>query len=369
MSENLKNTVLSGEHVKLGARMVPFAGWNMPVQYKTGILTEHQHTRHFVSLFDICHMGEFRVFGPGAREALDRILARPVFDQSYGTCRYNFLLNENGGVIDDLIVYYMGEDDYFIVVNASRIDADAEQIRKNLPEGVTFVDLSPETAKLDLQGPLSGETICSATGLPAGELPKYFQWKWTEINGIRILLSRTGYTGELGFELYFPADKAVELWNYLLAMPEVKPAGLGARDTLRLEIGLSLYGHELREDITPAEAGFGAMLKLAEYPERQFIGREAMEKQGVTRTLIAIAADGRRAAREEAEVFNLDGVRIGQVSSGGFSPSLGHAIALAYVDKPLAVGTEVLMAAGSATITGKVTDAPFYKSGTARKKI
>ncbi len=152
-------------------------------------------------------------------------------------------------------------------------------------------------------------------------------------------------------------------------MPEVKPAGLGARDTLRLEIGLSLYGHELREDITPAEAGFGAMLKLAEYPERQFIGREAMEKQGVTRTLIAIAADGRRAAREEAEVFNLDGVRIGQVSSGGFSPSLGHAIALAYVDKPLAVGTEVLMAAGSATITGKVTDAPFYKSGTARKKI
>jgi aminomethyltransferase len=349
--------------------MVPFAGWNMPVQYPAGILAEHQHTRAFVSLFDICHMGEFRVFGPGAREALDRLLARPVFDQPYGSCRYNFLLNENGGVIDDLIVYYMGEDDYFIVVNASRIEADAMQIRKNLPGGVTFIDISGETAKLDLQGPLSAEAVCAASGLPAGELPKYFHWKWVEINGVRVLLSRTGYTGELGFELYFPADKAAGLWNCLLSQPNVKPAGLGARDTLRLEIGLSLYGHELREDITPLEAGLGGMLKLADCPDRRFIGREAMEKKGAKRTLTAISVDGRRSAREGAEVFDGEGLRIGEVTSGGFAPSLNHAVALAYTDKPLPPGTEVLLTAGSGTVTGKVTDIPFYKLGTARKKI
>ncbi len=369
MSEDLRNTVLCEEHVKLGARMVPFAGWNMPVQYKKGILAEHQHTRESVSLFDICHMGEFRVFGPGAREALDRVLARPVFDQPYGSCRYNFLLNENGGVIDDLIVYYMGEDDYFIVVNASRIGSDAEQIRTNLPDGVVFVDISDETAKLDLQGPLSADVICAVTGLAAAELPKYFHWAWVEINGIRVLLSRTGYTGELGFELYFPADKAVELWRFLLTQPNVEPAGLGARDTLRLEMGMSLYGHELREDITPIEAGFGAMLKLQEYSERSFIGREAMEKKEGGRTLVAVSVDGRRSAREGAEVFDGEGVLIGQVTSGGFAPSLNHAVALAYLDKPLMQGSEVFMAAGKGTVMGTVSEVPFYKRGTARKKI
>ncbi len=368
-SEDLRSTVLCDEHIGLGARMVPFAGWNMPVQYKTGILAEHQHTREQISLFDICHMGEFRVFGPGAREALDRLLARPTFDQPYGSCRYNFLLNEEGGIIDDLIVYYLGEDDYFIVVNASRIGVDAEQIRKHLPDGVMFVDISDETAKLDLQGPECAAVAAAVTGLPEADLPKYFRWAWVEINGVRVLLSRTGYTGELGFELYFPMDKAVEIWRCLLAQPNVRPAGLGARDTLRLEMGMALYGHELNTGITPLEAGYGAMLKLEEFPNRQFVGRAAMEKKGVQRHLIAIDVDGRRAAREGADVCDAEGLVIGKVTSGGFAPSLNHAIAMAYVEKPLPQGAEVFLAAGNSTVMGKVSEVPFYKNGTARKKI
>ncbi len=369
-ADELRSTVLCGEHVAAGARMVPFAGWNMPVQYKTGILAEHQHTREQVSIFDICHMGEFRVFGAGATQALDRILARPVFDQPYGTCRYNFLLNDNGGIIDDLIVYYTGENDYFIVVNASRIGEDSEQIRKNLPEGVAFVDISEETAKIDLQGPECLDVIVAATGLAVDALPKYFRWAWVEIQGVRVLLSRTGYTGELGFELYFPMEHAVKLWRYLLSFPQVKPAGLGARDTLRLEMGMALYGHEFTTETTPLQAGLGGMLKLDENPDRNFIGKEAMVKKGADRVLVNIYLEGRRAARDGAEVFDAEGLLMGTVTSGGFAPSLGHAVAMAYVDKAaLAKGNEVFLAAGNATIPGTIGEAPFYKKGTARKKI
>lgn len=370
IANELRSTVLYDEHVAAGARMVPFAGWNMPVQYKGGILAEHQQTREHVSIFDICHMGEFRVFGAGATEALDRIMARPVYDQPYGTCRYNFLLNKDGGIIDDLIVYYTGENDYFIVVNASRIGEDAEQIRSQLPDGVAFVDISGETAKLDLQGPECLDVMTEATGLAVGELPRYFRWAWVEIQGVRILLSRTGYTGELGFEMYFPVEHAVKLWRYFLEFPNVKPAGLGARDTLRLEIGLALYGHEFNTETTPLEAGYGGMLKLDENPDRDFIGKEAMLKKGADRALVGVYLEGRRAARDGAEVFDVDGLLIGEVTSGGFAPSLGHAVALAYVNKSaLDKGNEVFLTAGNATIPGTIGELPFYKKGTARKKI
>ena len=366
----VKDTPLVECHKLAGARMVPFSGWNMPVQYSDGILAEHKHTREKAGLFDICHMGEFRVTGEKAVEALDAIFARPVFDQRVGLCRYNFLLNKNGGVMDDLIVYRLDEDDFFIVVNAGTRPTDSEMIQSQLPEDIIFEDVSDLTAKLDLQGPLAAEILGKA-GLEISDLPAYFNWSEAVINDIPVLLSRTGYTGELGFELYFDVDRAVEMWNYLLSFEDVKPVGLGARDTLRLECGYALYGHELTEDYTPLDAGYGPMLKLKDFPERKFTGREALESAPPKNKLVAITLDGRRAARAGADVFNNNEEKIGIVTSGVFSPSLETAIAMAYLDSKvdIGVGDEVQLSAGRATITGKITGLPFYKEGTVRKKL
>ncbi len=366
----IKNTPLMECHKLAGARMVPFAGWNMPLQYSDGILAEHKHTREKAGLFDICHMGEFRVSGEGALAALDAIFARPVFNQRIGLCRYNFLLNKAGKVMDDLIVYRLAEDDFFIVVNAGTRTADSEMIQSQLPEDIVFEDVSDLTAKLDLQGPRAADVLVKA-GLKITDLPDYFNWAEVEINDIPVLLSRTGYTGELGFELYFDQDKAVEMWNYLLSFENVMPVGLGARDTLRLEAGYALYGHELSENYTPLDAGYGPMLKLKDFPERKFTGRAALEAAPASDKLIAITLEGRRAARAGADVFNTDGEKIGIVTSGAFAPSLGFAVALAYIGagETLAVGDEVQLSAGRTTIKGLIADLPFYKEGTVRKKL
>ncbi len=367
MGEIMRKTPLSEVHVELGARMVPFAGWEMPVQYSEGILAEHHHTREQVSLFDICHMGEFRVKGGGTAAALDHILARSVMDQKVGTCRYNFLLTPDGTVIDDLVAYRIDENEFYIVVNAGTRDGDAAQIRDNLPVGIEFTDESDQTAKLDLQGPKSVE-ILAKFGFAPEQLPTYFRWIKTEIAGIPCILSRTGYTGELGFEFYFAAEKAVELWNKLIECDPVKPAGLGARDTLRLEMGYALYGHELNLETTPLDAGYGPMLKLDQ--DRNFIGSEALRGATVKKHLTAIELEGRRAAREGAEVF-INGEEAGKVSSGAFAPSLGKAVAMAYVagSEPLAEGTALQLSAGRGRIPGVVTSLPFYKSGSVRNKI
>jgi len=366
----IKNTPLAEAHKLAGARMVPFSGWNMPVQYSDGILAEHKHTREKVGLFDICHMGEFRVTGEGALEALDAIFARPVFNQRVGLCRYNFLLNKAGKVMDDLIVYRLAENDFYIVVNAGTRPTDSEMIQSQLPENVVFEDVSDSTAKLDLQGPLAADILVKA-GLKTADLPNYFNWTEAVINDIPVLLSRTGYTGELGFELYFNVDSAVDMWNYLLSFQDVKPVGLGARDTLRLECGYALYGHELTEDHTPLDAGYAPMLKLEDFPERKFTGREALEASPAENKLIAITLEGRRAARAGADILDASGEKIGIVTSGAFAPSLGMAVAMGYIGagQNLVIGDEVQLSAGRATIKGKVTDLPFYKEGSVRKKM
>ena len=365
--EELRSTPLAEEHVKLGARMVPFAGWNMPVQYAEGILAEHAHTREKVSLFDICHMGEFRVKGAKIAEALDAILARPVIDQKVGICRYNFMLNEQGTVLDDLVVYRMTDDEFFIVVNAGTREGDAAQFRKHLPAGCTFTDESDDTAKFDLQGPLAADVI-EKLGFKRETLPTYFKWIKGKIGGVDCLLSRTGYTGELGFEIYVPASNAVEIWNLLMAEEDVKPAGLGARDTLRLEMGYALYGHELNLETTPVEAGYGEMLKLAS--GRRFIGSEALNAKVPQKTLVAVELDGRRAARE-GSIVRIDGKEAGKVSSGAFGPSIGKAVAMAYIYAgfPSEKGTKLSLDAGKASIDGIIGELPFYKNGTARKNI
>lgn len=362
---DIKKTPLSDVHTALGARMVPFAGWEMPVQYTEGILAEHEHTRSAASLFDICHMGEFRVKGPRAAEELDRALARAVTTQKPGSCRYNFLLTEQGAVIDDLVAYRLAEDEFYIVVNAGTKDGDAETIQSRLSDSA-FADESDATCKLDLQGPKSVEVL-ESLGFERGQLPTFYKWIQTSIKDIPCLLSRTGYTGELGFEIYAATDKAVELWNMLIACPSVKPAGLGARDTLRLEVGLALYGHELDLETTPIDAGYAPLLKLDD--NRTFVGSEALRNNPPKKKLIAIELEGRRAAREGAAIF-MNGDEIGNVTSGAFSPSLKKAIAMGYVlDPTVTVGEKVELDAGRKRIPGVVVELPFYKDGTARMKV
>lgn len=368
METEIRNTPLTACHVLANARMVPFAGWNMPVQYSEGIIAEHNHTRNAVSLFDICHMGEFRIGGKGAREALDHILARPVNDQKVGICRYNFLLNPAGGVMDDLIVYCIADEEFFIVVNAGCIATDAAQFRQELPNSISFSDESETTAKLDLQGPLSAKVLTSL-GLNVKTLPKYFHFITVTIGGISCLLSRTGYTGELGFEIYLPSTDAETMWKLLLTNDQVKPAGLGARDTLRLEMGYALYGHELNTTVTPLEAGMGGMLKLSKLPERKFIGSNALHEQTGAKQLIGIMLEGRRAAREGTIIADINGNEIGIITSGAFSPSLGKAVAMGYISGDLKIGTPLLLNAGRKAIPGKITELPFYKSGSVRKKL
>ena len=366
-SENLKTTPLNDKHFALGAKMVPFAGWLMPVQYAEGIIAEHRHTRTLASIFDIYHMGEFRVKGEGSAIALDRILARAVADQKPGTCRYNFLLNDKGTVIDDLIVYRIAENEFFIVVNAGTKDTDAARFRELLPENILFNDESAATAKIDLQGPESANVL-EALGLKKESLPLYYRWMDTVINGIPCLLSRTGYTGELGFEIYFPAEKSAAMWDLLLNQKNVKPAGLGARDTLRLEMGYPLYGHELNLNTTPVEAGFSEILRLGD--NRDFIGAGVLRNSQPKKRLVGIELDGRRAAREGTNVI-IDGKLAGTVSSGAFSPSLEKAVAMAFISEEFKIseGMGLELATERFKVSGKIVSVPFYKNATARIKI
>jgi aminomethyltransferase len=367
--KNLKSTPLNAKHVLLGAKMVPFGGWDMPVQYSEGILAEHRHTRKQVSLFDTCHMGEFIIKGPSAAADLDWIFPRAVANQKVGTARYNFLLSDHGTVLDDLLIYRMDEEEFLIVVNAGTIDNDATRLRSLLSESTELIDESPVTGKLDLQGPLSAD-ILEKLGFKKNELPKNYKWIKTSINGIPTLLSRTGYTGELGFEFYVSSDKINELWNILTAFSEVKPAGLGARDTLRLEAGFPLYGNEMDEETTPVEAGFSPMIGLEK--RTNFIAENILKDPSkITKILTPIILEGRRAARHGNAVSLMDGREIGIVTSGMFSPLLEKAIALAYIksEHKLQVDDEVLLKVGTTTLPGRVVTAPFYKDGTVRMKI
>lgn len=368
--ENLKKTPLHSRHVSLGAKMVPFGGWDMPVQYKEGILAEHRHTRKTVSLFDTCHMGEFIIKGKRVAQELDRIFPRAVADQKIGTARYNFLLSDRGTVMDDLLIYRMGEEEFMMVVNAGTIEPDAERIKKLLPNTISFMDESDKTGKLDLQGPKTAE-IMEKLGFNKGDLPDFYKWIKTTVNGIPAILSRTGYTGELGFEFYVDAGKVGELWDYLLSFPEVKPAGLGSRDTLRLEVGYPLYGHEMDENTTPVEAGFSAILNL-ENRTSSFMSEKILKDPAKkTKTLIGVVLEGRRAARAGNKVLTMDGKEIGIITSGMFSPILEKAIALAFVfpQCTFVPGDKINLEIGGTPFPGVVVEMPFYKNGTVRTKV
>jgi aminomethyltransferase len=344
-----------------GAKMAPFAGWLMPIQYE-GIVLEHEHTRRRAGVFDICHMGEFLIGGPDADAALGRAVSHNLATLKPGGCRYGFLLNREGGVLDDCIVYRFGPGNFMIVVNAACAAGDFATLRERLPSSVSLTDVSAGTAKIDLQGPESLSVLERVIGQNFHDLP-YFSFRRTSFCDGPLLVSRTGYTGELGYELYLPPEAAESLWTALQSDDRVKPAGLGARDTLRLEAGLPLYGHELDEMHTPAEAGFAALLTSG----ADYVGKAGAVN--VRERLIALRLEGRRAARNGDVLALPDGVAVGRVTSGSFAPSLGCAVALAFVDAAHAGAEDFVLRAARNDLAAKRTSLPFYAEGTARVKL
>lgn len=360
----MKRTPLYEAHVALRARMAAFGGWDMPIQYE-GILAEHEHTRRRASVFDTCHMGEFDLKGPTAQADLERLVTQSVAGIRQGQCRYGYLLRDDGGVLDDLTCYRRGEDHFWLVVNAGTLEEDAEWIRSHLSPGTVFSDLSDATAKLDVQGPASREAMESVFSQRLPDL-KYFSFTDLVLAGTPCTLSRSGYTGEWGYEIYLPAAEARRFWQLLLRGGIVKPAGLGARDTLRLEVGYPLYGHELSADRTPVAASRGHYVET----KKDFIGKPAVMRdieKGVPRLLTGLRLETRRAARAHDRVMQGDRV-VGDVTSGSVAPSLGVAVAMAYVDRELCVsGRRIEIDVRGTRLPATVEDLPFYKDGTARK--
>lgn len=357
----LKTTPLAEWHRQHKARMVPFAGWDMPVQYK-GIMVEHNHTREKASVFDICHMGEFELAGPGAASELEKVVTHNLRTLKPGKCRYGFMLNERGGVLDDLIIYRMAENEFMLVVNGACEESDFAWLESHLPESLRLENVSARTAKIDLQGPKSLAVLDDTLGSSWNHL-KYFGFEKAEFNGGPILISRTGYTGELGYEFYLPADQAIALWEKLVAHELVEPAGLGARDTLRLELGYPLYGQDLDAKHTPVEAGYAFMITS----EAQFIGRDKLG--AVRERLIPLSIPGKRSARTHDPVRLESGEQVGEVTSGSFCPTLGHSVALAYVRREHAEQTAFVVEGARTELPATRVELPFFKGGTARMKL
>lgn len=358
------HTPLFENHHALGAKMAPFGGFAMPIQYQ-GIMAEHLATRSAVTLFDTCHMGEFSFSGQTATTDLEHLLSCPVASLKIGQCRYGFLCNPEGGVIDDQILYRRGENEFMMVVNAGTQGDDFNWIVSHLSTGTTASDRSAETGKIDVQGPHSARIISQVVQDSIAKLRYYTFMDSTALN-TPVTVSRTGYTGELGFEIYCPVEIVSPLWNQLLGLGAA-PAGLGARDTLRLEMGFPLYGHELNQLRNAAESGFTRALD----PLKEFVGSDKVRDPAAAKQrLCGIRLNDRRAARDGALVFRPDGTRAGIVTSGSIAPSLGVAIALAYVATDSATaGTPVKLDSGRGMLDGMITTTPLYTEATGRRKL
>ncbi|MGB3114064.1 MAG: glycine cleavage system aminomethyltransferase GcvT [Candidatus Omnitrophota bacterium] len=356
---NLKKTPLYKKHLELGGKIVPFSGWSMPVQY-TGIIEQHIHTRTKAGLFDICHMGEFYFKGPTAEKDLSNLVTCRIDDMVAGKCRYGFLLNENGGIIDDLIIFKTAPDEYMMVVNAGTVEKDKAWVEANICPRTEFYDESSKIAKLDLQGPLSGEIMAGLIGPSTVEKVKRYFFIHDKIDGISVIVSRTGYTGELGYELFFPVEYAERLWEIFIGIEEVKPIGLGARDTLRLEMGYSLYGNDIDEEHTPLEANLAKFV----YMEKDFLGKQALlcqKEKGVGRLLTGFICDGRRSARKGFEVIAGE-KKIGVVTSAAFSPCLKKGIGLCYMEKDFVIaGEEIALTDGKIEVDAFIRHIPAYQ--------
>jgi aminomethyltransferase len=364
-----RRTPLYEAHRRLGARMVDFGGWSMPLQYGGGILDEHHATRRAIGVFDVCHMGEIRFRGPRAAEAVQRLVTNDVGRLADGRAFYAVACLPSGGIVDDLIVYRVSSDDFLIVVNASNLAKDRAWFELHAGKLCEVRDVSEETALIAFQGPLAARMLAPMTPTPLDAVPSFGFVSATEVAGVRASMARTGYTAEDGFEIFCEATDAEKLWNALVEAAHAaggKPAGLGARDTLRLEGRLALYGNDLDETTTPLEAGLGWVVKLN---AAEFIGRDALRTQaatGVTRKLAGFVMTARGIARHGYTIYDADGVACGQVTSGGPAPTLEKNIGMGYVPTRLDVpGTRISVDCRGKRVDAEVVKGPFYKRGKA----
>jgi len=356
----MRRTPLYDRHAELGAKMVPFAGYEMPIQYE-GIVAEHRAVRSRAGLFDLSHMGEFFFKGRGAGATLDRLISSDIAGLDVGEARYGLLTNERGTIVDDVIVYRVGETEYMVVVNAANIAKDRAHVLARLGEDVAFEDRSYGTALVAIQGPRAVEILASKTDAEVRSLPA-FGVTHGRVAGSRATIARTGYTGEDGFEVFIGNADADKVWDGLLAAGRdagMKPIGLGARDTLRLEARFSLYGNDIDETTDPIEAGLGWTCKL----DKEFTGRDviaAKKAAGPKRKIAGLVIQG-GVARHGHEVTH-DGDVVGHVTSGTYGPTVEKNIALAYVPTPLSkVGTALAVRIRGRDVPATVVKTPFYR--------
>jgi aminomethyltransferase len=359
---SLKHTPLYECHVEAGARLVDFAGWEMPVQYQ-GVIEEHRAVRTAAGMFDVSHMGEVRVQGPEAEAFLQRLTPNDVSKLAPGRAHYSGLLTDQGTYVDDLLIYRLGAEEFLVVVNASNADRDFEWIASRAGAGVRVTNESDRWALLAVQGPKAVEILRPLMTPGAVDL-KYYGFLQGEVDGRPAILSRTGYTGEDGFELYLRPEDAPAVWRRLLesgASQGIMPAGLGARDTLRLEASMALYGHEIDETTTPFEAGLAWVVKMG---KGDFLGREALAAQqaaGIPRKLVGFEIQGRGIARQGHEIRK-EGSTVGAVTSGTWSPSFEKALGMAYVPAGLAApGTPLEIDVRGRALPAVVVEMPFYR--------
>jgi len=359
----LKRTPLYPVYAEQGARVIDFGGWELPVQF-TGIQKEHDAVRQQAGLFDVSHMGEVRVTGSSALPFLQNLTTNDVAKLEIGQCQYSLMCYPNGGVVDDLLVYKLEEDRYMLVINASNIDKDLDWMRQHAVGDVELTNISAETAMLALQGPHAEQILGKLTDAPIESLKVFRFLQDVHVSGVQALISRTGYTGEDGFELYVSEQDAVKLWKLLLDAGQADglvPAGLGARDTLRFEARLPLYGQELSADITPIEAGLSFFVKV---DKGDFIGRDVIAGQkanGTPRKLVGIEMIDRGIPRAHYPVY-ADGKQIGEVTTGTQSPTFKTNVGLALVDTAYsAPGTDLFVEIRGSQVKAKVVATPFYK--------
>ena len=359
---SLRRTPFYENHLAAGARIVPFAGFEMPVQY-VGVREEHVGTRTSAGLFDVSHMGEVRFRGPNAENALSWLLSNAVRKIVPGHAQYSAMCNEQGGVVDDVFVYRIAADDFLVCVNASNREKDFAWMTANNPYGAEIVDEGDQWAQLAIQGPRAVDIVDRLVGFDAHATPRH-AFRIDRFAGVAdCIVARTGYTGEDGFEVFLPADRAAPVWDAVLAseIAAIQPVGLGARDTLRLEVRNALYGHELTDETSPLQAGLGWIVKLTK--PGGFLGSEAIAARATTdrAVLVGMMIDGKRIARENMDVF-AEGEKVGRVTSGTLGPSVDRPVCLAYVDKAHAgVGNRLTIDVRGKEAVGVVVDGPFHR--------
>lgn len=359
----MKNTALSHIHEALGAKMVPFAGYNMPVQYE-GVTIEHETVRKGVGVFDVSHMGEFFLKGENALALIQKISSNDASKLVPGKAQYSCMPNTEGGIVDDLIIYMIAENEYMLVVNASNIEKDWNWILKHNDLNVEMENRSEDWSLLAIQGPKAAEAMQSLTSVDLSNI-KFYTFEITDFAGIpNVVVSATGYTGSGGFEVYVKNEDVEQLWKKVFEAGKdwgIKPIGLAARDTLRLEMGYCLYGNDIDDTTSPLEAGLGWITKFT----KDFVNAEALKAQkeaGVTRKLVAFELTERGVPRHDYDIVNADGNNIGRVTSGTMSPSLEKGIGLGYVTiENSKIDSEIFIQVRKKQIPAKVVKLPFYK--------